>query len=77
MGAGLLRRSMAARAELDLSSSDRFFPSQDFLLRVGVGNLIAPTAPMASASPGAQAPWSVGRAGPATLAAESDTDGFS
>jgi hypothetical protein len=31
LGAALLRQAMAARAELDLSSYDRFFPSQDFL----------------------------------------------
>lgn len=31
MGAALLRQAMSARAELDLSSYDRFFPSQDFL----------------------------------------------
>ena len=32
---------MTARAELDLSSYDRFFPSQDFLPKAGFGNLIA------------------------------------
>jgi hypothetical protein len=32
---------MSARAELDLSSYDRFFPSQDFLPKAGFGNLIA------------------------------------
>jgi hypothetical protein len=41
MGAALLRQAMTARAELDLSSYDRFFPSQDFLPRAGFGNLIA------------------------------------
>lgn len=41
MGAALLRLAMAARAELDLSSYDRFFPSQDFLPKAGFGNLIA------------------------------------
>jgi hypothetical protein len=41
MGAALLRQAMAARAELDLSSYDRFFPSQDFLPKAGFGNLIA------------------------------------
>lgn len=41
MGAALLRQAMAARAELDLSSYDRFFPSQDFMPKAGFGNLIA------------------------------------
>jgi superfamily II DNA or RNA helicase len=41
LGAALLRQAMAARAELDLASYDRFFPSQDFLPRAGFGNLIA------------------------------------
>ncbi len=41
MGAALLRQAMTARAELDLSSYDRFFPSQDFLPKAGFGNLIA------------------------------------
>lgn len=41
MGAALLRQTMTARAELDLSSYDRFFPSQDFLPKAGFGNLIA------------------------------------
>ncbi len=41
LGAALLRQAMAARAELDLSSYDRFFPSQDFLPKAGFGNLIA------------------------------------
>jgi len=41
MGAAPLRQAMAARAELDLSSYDRFFPSQDFLPKAGFGNLIA------------------------------------
>jgi superfamily II DNA or RNA helicase len=41
MGAALLRQAMTARAELDVSSYDRFFPSQDFLPRAGFGNLIA------------------------------------
>ena len=41
MGAALLRLAMTARAELDLSSYDRFFPSQDFLPKAGFGNLIA------------------------------------
>jgi superfamily II DNA or RNA helicase len=41
LGAALLRQAMTARAELDLSSYDRFFPSQDFLPKAGFGNLIA------------------------------------
>jgi len=40
-GAALLRQAMSARAELDLASYDRFFPSQDFLPKAGFGNLIA------------------------------------
>jgi len=40
MGAALLRQAMTTRAELDLTSYDRFFPSQDFLPRAGFGNLI-------------------------------------
>lgn len=41
MGAALLRQAMTARAELDLSSYDRFFPCQDFMPKAGFGNLIA------------------------------------
>jgi superfamily II DNA or RNA helicase len=41
LGAALLREAIAARAEMDLSSYDRFFPSQDFLPKAGFGNLIA------------------------------------
>lgn len=41
LGTGLLRRTMALRAEVDLASYDRLFPSQDFVLRKGFGNLIA------------------------------------
>jgi hypothetical protein len=41
LGAALLRQAMTCRAELDLASYDRFFPSQDFLPRAGFGNLIA------------------------------------
>lgn len=41
MGTGLLRQAMTMRAELDLASYDRFFPSQDFMPRAGFGNLIA------------------------------------
>lgn len=41
MGTGLLRQAMAMRAELDLASYDRFFPSQDFMPRAGFGSLIA------------------------------------
>jgi hypothetical protein len=32
---------MVLRAEIDLASYDRFFPSQDFLPKAGFGNLIA------------------------------------
>ena len=38
---GLLRRVMTNRAELDLASYDRFFPSQDFTPRGSFGNPIA------------------------------------
>ncbi len=41
MGMGLLREAMTARAELDLASYDRFFPSQDFMPKGSFGNLIA------------------------------------
>ena len=41
MGMGLLRQAMATRAELDLASYDRFFPSQDFMPKGSFGNLIA------------------------------------
>jgi hypothetical protein len=41
LGTSLLRQAMAARGELDLSSYDRFFPSQDFLPKGSFGNLIA------------------------------------
>jgi superfamily II DNA or RNA helicase len=41
LGASLLRQAMAARAELDLASYDRFFPSQDFMPKGSFGNLIA------------------------------------
>lgn len=41
LAASLLREAMAARAELDLSSYDRFFPSQDFMPKGSFGNLIA------------------------------------
>ena len=41
MGMGLLRRAMTTRAELDLASYDRFFPSQDFMPKGSFGNLIA------------------------------------
>lgn len=41
MGAGLLRRAMARRVELDLASYDRLFPSQDFAPKGSFGNLIA------------------------------------
>ena len=41
MGMGLLRQAMTARAELDLASYDRLFPSQDFMPKGSFGNLIA------------------------------------
>jgi superfamily II DNA or RNA helicase len=42
IGAGLLREAITMRGELDLSSYDRFFPSQDYLPASGsIGNLIA------------------------------------
>lgn len=41
LGIRLLKETMVLRAEMDLASYDRFFPSQDFLPRAGFGNLIA------------------------------------
>jgi len=41
LGTGLLRETMAVRAEVDLTSYDRLFPSQDFVPQKGFGNLIA------------------------------------
>ncbi len=41
IGFQLLREAMAARAELDLASYDRFFPAQDLFPRGTFGNLIA------------------------------------
>jgi superfamily II DNA or RNA helicase len=41
LGCGLLRTAMEQRAELDLASYDRLFPSQDALPANGFGNLIA------------------------------------
>lgn len=41
LGTCLLRETMIERAELDLASYDRFFPSQDLLPKGGFGNLIA------------------------------------
>lgn len=41
VGAGLIRLAMDERAELDLASYDRMFPSQDTLPANGFGNLIA------------------------------------
>jgi hypothetical protein len=40
LGTGLLRETMAVRAEVDLGSYDRLFPSQDFVPQRGFGNLI-------------------------------------
>jgi len=41
LGTVLLREAMVARAEIDLASYDRLFPSQDFLPNGSLGNLIA------------------------------------
>ena len=41
LGMRLLRETMIMRAEMDLASYDRFFPSQDFMPKGGFGNLIA------------------------------------
>ena len=41
LGTSLLREAMTTRAELDLASYDRFFPSQDFMPKGAFGNLIA------------------------------------
>lgn len=41
LGAGLLRRAMERRVEIDLASYDRLFPSQDFIPKGSFGNLIA------------------------------------
>jgi len=41
LGMRILRKTMDARADLDLGSYDRFFPSQDFTPKGGFGNLIA------------------------------------
>jgi superfamily II DNA or RNA helicase len=41
LGVGLLRETMELRAEVDLGSYDRLFPSQDFVPDKGFGNLIA------------------------------------
>jgi superfamily II DNA or RNA helicase len=41
LGIRLLKETMVVRADMDLASYDRFFPSQDFLPRAGFGNLIA------------------------------------
>lgn len=40
LGTAMLRETMVSRAEMDLASYDRFFPSQDFLPKGGFGNLI-------------------------------------
>lgn len=53
MGAALLREAMTARAELDLASYDRFFPSQDSMPKAGFGNLIALPLQGASTATGA------------------------
>ncbi len=41
LGTGLLRETMVERAEIDLESYDRLFPSQDFAPKKSFGNLIA------------------------------------
>jgi hypothetical protein len=41
IGVHLLREAMTARAELDLTSYDRLFPTQDFMPKGSFGNLIA------------------------------------
>jgi hypothetical protein len=41
LGTGLLRETMSLRVEVDLTSYDRLFPSQDFVPQKGFGNLIA------------------------------------
>jgi hypothetical protein len=41
LATGLLRETMAVRVEIDLTSYDRLFPSQDFVPQKGFGNLIA------------------------------------
>ena len=41
VGAAMLRRAMASRAEIDLASYDRLFPSQDVMPKGSFGNLIA------------------------------------
>ncbi|MEP7025780.1 MAG: DEAD/DEAH box helicase family protein, partial [Actinomycetota bacterium] len=41
LGTGLLREAMALRGQMDLTSYDRLFPSQDILPAGGMGNLIA------------------------------------
>ena len=40
-GSGLLTKTMSSRHELDFSSYDRMFPSQDTIPKGGFGNLIA------------------------------------
>jgi hypothetical protein len=41
LGVHVLREAMEVRAELDLSSYDRLFPTQDFMPKGSFGNLIA------------------------------------
>ena len=41
VGAAMLRRAMTSRAEIDLASYDRLFPSQDVMPKGSFGNLIA------------------------------------
>jgi len=85
----LLRQAMASRAELDPSSYDRSFPSQDFMPKGSVGNLIAlplhgerrTAGATAFLDPTTPEPWpdqweflpSVARISPDAVAALSDT----
>ena len=41
VGACLLREAMTVRTEIDLASSERLFPAQDFMPKGSFGNLIA------------------------------------
>jgi hypothetical protein len=41
LGVHILRQAMEVRAELDLASYDRLFPTQDFVPKGSFGNLIA------------------------------------
>lgn len=89
LGTSLLRRAMTERAELDLSSYDRFFPSQDFMPKGSFGALIAlplqgerlPRGATAFLDPATMEPWpdqwaflsSVARLAPDATAALADS----